>query len=666
MTGRFKLDLTVTLLCALVALLGMSVILGWHLANAALVQLNPKFVPMQYNTALGFVLAGAGLALSQFGLRRVTLAFGAIVFALGALTMTQYLLGVDFGIDQLFMTHYITVKTSHPGRMAPNTALSFTLTGASIALAGSNFSPARRSQIMAISGSLIMALGAVALYGYIGSLETAYGWGKLTKMAAHTSVAFMALALSITRAAWLAGRAEGGFSPQWFSAPIVTGVLTALMLLEQSLGAIHNWDSEARILSILTMGVTLGIAVSMALMYQHKAEQMRQINRQLEDQMAIRQKVEVKLLEAQASLARAQELAHLGHWKFYPETGEIDGSDEFFRIIGVRKGKTTLDSLIASAHPDDRDYIAARIKKSAETGESWDIERRLVAADGEFKWAHIICETKPEENGPIYCVTGALQDVTERKKAHDAIILAKEEAERANKAKTIFLSSISHEIRTPLTSVIGFSNLLASDQEQPISESQRQMLERISDSGIRLLGLVNNMIDLSKMESQTRGPAIELLEADVSIISAMEEMRPLAVKMGVSLSKTGMRKGLCVLADRHYLAQALSNVIENAVKYNRQGGEVILSHDLLDEKTVRISISDNGSGISREMANDLFKPFSRLGREGLNIEGAGIGLAIARRAVELMGGAIRMESEVGKGSTFNIDLPSGGKQGQMS
>ena len=191
-------------LCALACLaLGVVVMVGWVGRFPLLVQLHESWVPMQFNTALGFVLTGAGLGLlsaERLGWSRGT---GALLVLLGGLTLTEYVGGLSLGIDEFFFEHYIITETSHPGRMAPNTALSFVLAGGALALAGAEWDG--RHKLRATLGAVVGALGLVALIGYAMSLEPAYGWSAYTRMAAHTAAGFLfagtgLVALGIARA----------------------------------------------------------------------------------------------------------------------------------------------------------------------------------------------------------------------------------------------------------------------------------------------------------------------------------------------------------------------------------------------------------------------------------------------------------------------------------
>ncbi len=210
-------------------LIGAIVILGWYTGNVTLIQIFPTFVPMQYNTALGFLLSGVGLVALVRGYSRTTVLFGGVVAAIGLLTLIEYIFVVDLGIDQLLMDHYVTTQTSHPGRMAPNTALCFFLTGST--LLGSSFihiGSFVKSSLRAL-GVLVFVLGFVAFVGYIGKLETAYGWAHLTRMAVHTAFGFIFLGIGLASYFWIEGALRvNKLSAYWISSScsIIVAILS--------------------------------------------------------------------------------------------------------------------------------------------------------------------------------------------------------------------------------------------------------------------------------------------------------------------------------------------------------------------------------------------------------------------------------------------------------
>ena len=221
----------------LTTLLGLVVIVGWQTNNVTLVQVLPTFVPMQYNTALGFVMCGLGLLLIVFDRNRFAVPVGAIAALIGSATLLQYIFGLNFGIDQLFHDHDITVKTSHPGRMAPNTAVCFTLFGLAIIARATIRRSRVRSLTSVMLSSLALAFGTVALAGYLGGLETAYGWGWLTRMAIHTSFGFCVVSIGFLVFVWRDDLTPETLIPRWFPVTVFVGICTAAICSWQAIQA---------------------------------------------------------------------------------------------------------------------------------------------------------------------------------------------------------------------------------------------------------------------------------------------------------------------------------------------------------------------------------------------------------------------------------------------
>lgn len=191
---QFIFKLNPKLLGLLIACLGLVVLFGWYTHNTVLIQVRASFAPMQYNTALGFLLSGLGLFFAAWSKPKTSAALGFLLILIGGLTLVQYIANIDLPIDQLFMDHYITTQTASPGRMAPNTALCFLLTGITL-FALNTFSNLEAFKLL---GAVITGLGAIAIIGYLTDIETAYGWGHLTRMAVHTSTGFIVLGVGIT------------------------------------------------------------------------------------------------------------------------------------------------------------------------------------------------------------------------------------------------------------------------------------------------------------------------------------------------------------------------------------------------------------------------------------------------------------------------------------
>ena len=232
---------------------------------------------------------------------------------------------------------------------------------------------------------------------------------------------------------------------------------------------------------------------------------------------------------------------------------------------------------------------------------------------------------------------------------------AKSVAEKANLAKSEFLSSMSHELRTPLSAILGFAQLIESGSPPPTPAQQRS-IEQILKAGWYLLDLINEILDLALIESGRLSLSLE----PISVAEVMHECRamiePQAHKRGITVTFSRLEAPCFVKADRTRLKQVLINLLSNAIKYNRNGGTVVVSYEAAAPGRLRVCVDDTGDGLSSEKLVQLFQPFNRLGQEARAEEGTGIGLVVCKRLVELMGGAIGAESTVGKGSHFWIEM----------
>ncbi|MDB6148907.1 MAG: Histidine kinase [Chthoniobacter sp.] len=230
---------------------------------------------------------------------------------------------------------------------------------------------------------------------------------------------------------------------------------------------------------------------------------------------------------------------------------------------------------------------------------------------------------------------------------------ARDQADRANRAKSEFLSRMSHELRTPLNAILGFGQLLEMDN---ISDGQREEVRHILKGGRHLLDLVNEVLDISRIESGHMHLSPEPVRVSEVLKEAIDLIRPLAAQRRIPI--TGSAATLCdrhVLADRQRLKQVLLNLLSNAIKYNREGGSVNVECSEIEGR-LRFSVSDTGVGIQVDKLAQLFQPFERLGADRGPIEGTGLGLALSKRLAELMGGSMGVESTAGRGSTFWVEV----------
>jgi len=294
----------------------------------------------------------------------------------------------------------------------------------------------------------------------------------------------------------------------------------------------------------------------------------------------------------------------------------------------------------------------------------------LVTSDGKTIGLVSVMDTKPMELTPwIQPVLGMfanriaaevdrhhtmeeLEYRVEERTGH--LVEAREEALRANNAKSEFLSRMSHELRTPLNAVIGFAQLLEMKlDEQP---EHLESVSEIIEGGEHLLKLIEEVLDLSRIEMGTIMIQPEVIDISTIITESLRFVRPQADQRGISIEHANTGP-IMVVADKVRLKEILLNLLSNAVKYNNENGRIIVEYDKHDESTARIDVRDTGPGLNSEQLAMLFEPFSRLGAEYSGIEGTGIGLSIVKKLVELMGGDITVDSMVGRGTNFSIFLP---------
>jgi PAS domain S-box-containing protein len=369
------------------------------------------------------------------------------------------------------------------------------------------------------------------------------------------------------------------------------------------------------------------------------------------------------LREAEERFRGAFEHATIGMALVAPDGRWLRVNRAVCEIVGYTEQELLQRRFQDLTHPDDLDADLERVDQML-SGEisSYQLDKRYIHRDGDVVWITVSVSLVHDAAGkPLHFVC-QIQDITERKRSQialqDAIEsarAARADAEQANLAKSEFLSRMSHELRTPLNAILGFSQLL---ELEDLSASQREGVGHIVSSGRRLLELIQDVLDIGRIESGDLPISLEPVSVAEIASETIELMRPLARARRISLATrldSSVRE-LHVLADRRRLGQVLLNLLSNAVKYNVDGGTVTLASTVADQ-FVRLEVADTGPGIAPEKVPLLFAPFERLGAEQLNIEGTGLGLTLAKTMIEAMDGQIQVNTAVGRGTTVTLELP---------
>jgi PAS domain S-box-containing protein len=366
--------------------------------------------------------------------------------------------------------------------------------------------------------------------------------------------------------------------------------------------------------------------------------------------------------ESEERLRTTFEMAAVGIAHITPDGQFIRANQQLCDTFGYTRDELLKLRVQDITVPEDveanRDY-ARRLLRGEPPGRS--LERRYRTRNGSIIWVSYRAALVRNAAGAAHYFIAVVEDITERKRTETAL-LAAQAAERANAAKTEFLSRMSHELRTPLNAVLGFSQLLQMDTSRPLTPEQKAKLQHIEDAGAHLLAMINDVLDLSRIESggmmlapETIALSVLVQEAIALVATAARDAR---VQLDVEPPQPDAPRGDRARADHLRLRQVLVNLLSNAIKYNRPHGRVTVRWGATPEgDAVHLEVADTGQGLTAQQRAHLFEPFNRLGAERSRIEGTGIGLVVTQRLVQLMGGRIDVESEAGVGSTFTVTLP---------
>jgi signal transduction histidine kinase len=391
------------------------------------------------------------------------------------------------------------------------------------------------------------------------------------------------------------------------------------------------------------------------------------LNEDLRREIDDRERIEKKLRDREKTLANAQRIARLGSWEWDIVADRIISSDENNRLFGWDMNATTYDydTILKAVHPEDRARVDAVIKQAVAECEPYSCDYRVILPDGSEKVIFEQADITVDAEGRAIRVTGINLDITERYEAEQELLAAKYQAEEASAAKSQFLANMSHELRTPLNAVIGYSEILKEEVEERGQSDLTPDLDRINIAGRHLLQLINEVLDLSRIEAGRTELHLENIDLTAMVSEIAVTVRPLVEANGNRLVLDVPDDPGIMRADATKQKQILFNLLSNAAKFTEQGEVRFALLRFRDDagaggkEWVRFDVTDNGIGIARESMDSVFAAFERTeaGRDS-KYGGTGLGLAISRHYSEMMGGVVSVDSTLGEGSRFTVRLPA--------
>ncbi|MDP1680076.1 MAG: PAS domain S-box protein [Candidatus Nitrotoga sp.] len=379
-----------------------------------------------------------------------------------------------------------------------------------------------------------------------------------------------------------------------------------------------------------------------------------------------RKQTEMALRDSNRLLEFSMQLSHMGSWDFNLVDHTATRTLEHDRIFGYESllPHWNYDMFLEHVLPEDRLEVDCLFYGAIAAQKDLNFQCRIRRIDGAVRWILVAGEHQRDDKNAIWRMSGIVQDITERN-CQDQVLQeknielesARSVADKANLAKSDFLSSMSHELRSPLNAILGFAQLMESDSP-PATPSQKKSLAYILQAGWHLLTLINEILDLATVESGKVPMSQEPVAIDKVMLECQSMIENQAEQRGIKLAFPKFDIPLYVCADRTRLKQVLINLLSNAIKYNTKQGKVEVNCVENTPGRIRISIEDSGAGLHPEQMAQLFQPFNRLGQDAGSEEGTGIGLVLSKQLVELMGGTIGVRSTVGVGSVFWFELNS--------
>ena len=625
--------------------LSLTVLLGWTAGIDVLTRAVPGFTAVNPMTAVALMLAGIALALPPRRKVAWVRMLAALIIGIGVAKLIQLLLGLPVGVDQLLFADRLGLSTDlHPSKMQAPTALALALFGGALFASGARNRLARlSSQILSL---LVIAICLLAVIGYVLDAVAIHSVVTYRAMPIDAVVALIILAVAtiginpdVGLVAILRNRGPAGTMartalPLALLVPVLVGLAGLSGERAGLYGVGSNFGLQVFANTMVTFALLTGCILAL-----FKTD-------------GLRRERELVITRSGDRYRLAEQVAHIGHWLVEYPSGAVSWSDEYYKICGLPNDtEPNIETALALYHPDDA--VAAReIAEAVKDGRGWEIGLRIRRPDGDVRYikSHGVCEHAA--NGDVTAIFGVFADVTE-------LEFAQREAEAATASKAAFLANMSHEIRTPMNGVMGFVELL---MDSKLDAKQRRHLVLVQDSAQALLKLLNDILDLSKIDAGQLDLSAEPSSLRHDITQCVRLMTPAAEQKGLTLQVAFADNFPDnVLIDSLRFRQVLFNLLGNAVKFTNEGGVSVTLDEgqrALGKRTIIVKVTDTGVGIAEERKAAIFDAFVQADASvSRRFGGSGLGLSISRSLAALMGGTISLESEENEGTVITLTIP---------
>jgi len=375
-----------------------------------------------------------------------------------------------------------------------------------------------------------------------------------------------------------------------------------------------------------------------------------------------RKEKEQKLLESHENLIQAQQLAHLGNWEYDQQTKSLRWSDESYRIFEKNPliEPVSYEMFLNSVHPDDRGLVDKAFKELLNTEQHYKMEHRLLMPDGRIKYVQEQCETFYDENGIAVISKGCVLDITKNKMRELELQEANDLAEKASSIKSEFLANMSHELRTPMHGILSFARLGLKNVAQGDLEKLAKYFDRINISGERLLVLLNDLLDLSKLEAGKMELDLRPNDLKKALEKCLLELESSIQEQQLEIKINCETNDLSAIFDEIRIGQVITNLLSNAIKFSPEGQTIFITMVRKlkgSEPYLYFRIQDQGVGIPEDELSLVFDKFAQSSKTKSNAGGTGLGLAICKEIMDVQGGGIWAESIQDEGAVFQFNFP---------